>query len=236
MSKIIQYTKYGLYMLYFHMKGIKYNYIKHFKGNEAADDYIMKSAYLWSKFTIDIIGIDLDVHGIENIPDGTFVLIGNHSSILDIPIILYTAQRKIAFVAKKEIFKVPIIGRWIKRTGAVGLDRENPRSAIQTIKEAIESLNNGWSMGIFPEGTRNKEGKVGEFKKGSLKLATKSKFPIVPVSIDRASRCFEDTKSFLPNKVKVVYGKPIYTENLSKEELNTLAEDLREIIIKNLED
>ena len=154
----------------------------------------------------------------ENIPKEPCVFIGNHSSILDIPILLYTVNRKIGFIAKKEILKTPIIGYWLKKSKCVPLDRENPRTAIEAINEAVQNLKEGSSMVIFPEGTRNKEGKVGEFKKGSLKLATKAKVKIVPVSIDRASRAFEDTREFKPTKIKVVFGEAIDTKNLSKEE------------------
>lgn len=227
-------TIYIIYMIFMRMKGLKYNYLKKIKGQDLASEYVQKVAYLWSEFTLNIIGIDLDVTGKDNIPNEPCVFIGNHSSILDIPIILYSSNKKMGFIAKKELLKTPFIGYWIKRSGSVPIDRENPKSAIKSINDGVENLKNGYSLGIFPEGTRNKEGKVGEFKRGSLKLATKSKVPIVPVSIDRASRSFEDNKKFKPNKIKVVYGKPIYTNSLSKEDEKLLMNNIRNTIISNL--
>lgn len=225
---------YGFYMIGLRLKGIKYSYIKKTKGEAAAFEYVKKTFYLWSKFTIKTIGIELDVKGVENIPKETCVFIGNHSSILDIPILIYTVDRNLGFIAKKEMMKTPIIGYWFQKTKSVPLDRDNPRSAIKSINDGINNINEGCSMVIFPEGTRNKEGKVGEFKKGSLKLATKSKVPIVPVSIDRASRAFEDNRKFMPTKIKVVFGEKIDTNNLSKEEEKSLMENIRNTIISNL--
>jgi len=226
---------YGFYMLWVRMKGFKHTYIQKTKGDSLAEEYLKKTGYLWSKFTLKIIGIELDIQGTENIPKEQCVFIGNHSSILDIIILLYTIDKKMGFIAKKEILKTPIIGYWLKKSKCVPLDRENPRAAMQAINEAVKNIKEGSSMVIFPEGTRNKEGKVGIFKKGSLKLATKSQVKIVPVSIDRASRSFEDTRQFKPEKIKVVFGKAIDTSNLSKEEEMNLAENIRNIIVGNLE-
>lgn len=227
--------KYGIYMINARIKSLKYAYLKKVKGDNIAQDFVQKTIYKWSKYTVDTIGIDLDVRGLENIPDEPCVFIGNHSSILDIPIILYTTNKRIGFVAKKEVFSVPLLGYWIKKSGSVALDRENARSALKTIKTAVDNISQGYSMGIFPEGTRNKDGGVGSFKKGSFKLATKSKVKIVPVSIDRASRAYEDNKEFTPCKIKVVYGKTIDTSNLTKDEEKNLVERVRNIIIENLE-
>lgn len=225
---------YVFYMIWFRIKGIKYSYIKKTKGEALSFEYVKKIFYLWSKFTIETIGIELEVNGLENIPKETCVFIGNHSSILDIPILLYTVDRNLGFIAKKEMMKIPIIGYWLEKTKSVPLDRDNPRSAIKSINDGINNINEGCSMVIFPEGTRSKDGKVGEFKKGSLKLATKSKVPIVPVSIDRASRSFEDNRKFRPAKIKVVFGEKVDTKNLSKEEEKSLTENIRNTIIFNL--
>lgn len=222
-------------MIWIRIKGYKFKYINRIKGEAAALEYLQKVAYLWSEFTMNIIGIDLDIKGLENIPQDTCVFVGNHSSILDIPILLYATKRNLGFIAKKEILKTPIIGYWLKNSKCVPIDRENARAAIESINEAIKNIQEGNSMVIFPEGTRNKEGKVGKFKKGSLRIGTKSKAPIIPVSIDRASRAFEDTRKFVPTKIKIVFGKPIDTRNLSKEEDINLTDNIRNTIISNLD-
>lgn len=89
-------------------------------------------------------------------------------------------------------------------------------------------------MVIFPEGTRSKDGQVHEFKKGSAKLATKAKAPVVPFSIDGTSKCFEDNRSFREGKVTIVFGKPVYTNEISKEEEKNLSAYLEERVKENL--
>ncbi|CUP00510.1 1-acyl-sn-glycerol-3-phosphate acyltransferase [Clostridium disporicum] len=227
---IIKGILYGAYMLNVRVKAIKHSWIKKYKGQEEADKYAQKTAYLWAKYTIKTIGIDLEVKGLENIPDEACVFIGNHTSILDIPIMFYTIDRLVGFVAKKEMLKAPVIGTWLEKAHCIPLDRENPREAIKTINYGVELLKKGYSLAIFPEGTRSKDGNIGEFKKGSLKLATKAKAPIVPIAIDRAYTSFEKDKKFKPSKIKVTFGNAISTAELTKEEEKTLNEDVRNII------
>ena len=227
---IIKGVLYGAYMLNVRVKAIKHSWIKKYKGQEEADKYAQKTAYLWAKYTIKTIGIDLEVKGLENIPDEACVFIGNHTSILDIPIMFYTIDRLVGFVAKKEMLKAPVIGMWLEKAHCIPLDRENPREAIKTINYGVELLKKGYSLAIFPEGTRSKDGNIGEFKKGSLKLATKAKAPIVPIAIDRAYTSFEKDKKFKPSKIKVTFGNVISTAELTKEEEKTLNEDVRNII------
>lgn len=227
---IIKGILYGAYMLNVRVKAIKHSWIKKYKGQEEADKYAQKTAYLWAKYTIKTIGIDLEVKGLENIPDEACVFIGNHTSILDIPIMFYTIDRLVGFVAKKEMLKAPVIGTWLEKAHCIPLDRENPREAIKTINYGVELLKKGYSLAIFPEGTRSKDGNIGEFKKGSLKLATKAKAPIVPIAIDRAYTSFEKDKKFKPSKIKVTFGNVISTAELTKEEEKTLNEDVRNII------
>ena len=142
----------------------------------------------------------------------------------------YTIDRLVGFVAKKEMLKSPVIGMWLEKAHCIPLDRENPREAIKTINYGVELLKKGYSLAIFPEGTRSKDGNIGEFKKGSLKLATKAKAPIVPIAIDRAYTSFEKDKKFKPSKIKVTFGNAISTAELTKEEEKTLNEDVRNII------
>ena len=227
---IIKGILYGAYMLNVRVKAIKHSWIKKYKGQEEADKYAQKTAYLWAKYTIKTIGIDLEVKGLENIPDEACVFIGNHTSILDIPIMFYKIDRLVGFVAKKEMLKAPVIGMWLEKAHCIPLDRENPREAIKTINYGVELLKKGYSLAIFPEGTRSKDGNIGEFKKGSLKLATKAKAPIVPIAIDRAYTSFEKDKKFKPSKIKVTFGNVISTAELTKEEEKTLNEDVRNII------
>ena len=94
---------YIIYMLAVRIKGIKYSYLKKYKGNEAADKFVEEIAMKWSTYTIKTIGIEIEVEGKENIPTEPCVFISNHTSILDIPILFKTISKPIGFIAKKEM-------------------------------------------------------------------------------------------------------------------------------------
>ena len=228
-------SRYVIYMGIFFIKSLFVPIIKKISGKEAAEKYIHKSVQKWCKFTFDIVGIELESEGIENIPDETCLFVGNHQGILDIPALMLTAEKTIGFIAKKELLKVPVMGRWIMLCNSVAIDRENPRDAVRVIKEGVEKLNSGYSLGIYPEGTRAKDGKIKEFKAGSLKLATRANVPIVPVMVDGTYKAYELNKKFQPAKVKVKYGKPLYVDNMTKEEQKNLAKIIHDIIEKDLE-
>ncbi|MBS7129509.1 MAG: 1-acyl-sn-glycerol-3-phosphate acyltransferase [Clostridium sp.] len=215
--KYIKYVRYVVYMLIMRLKGIKRAYIEMFKGEEEAWKYAQEVFRKWTYFTINIIGMEIEVEGFENIPDKTCVFMGNHQSILDIPVMRYSTQRTLDFVAKKELAKAPLIGYWITHVKSVTIDRDNVREGMKAINQAVNNIKDGYNFTIFPEGTRSKDGKIHEFKKGSVKIATKSKAPIVPVAIKGTSACFEDSKEFVPGKVKVIFGEAIETENISRE-------------------
>ena len=204
-------------MLIMRLKGIKRDYIEKFKGEEEAWKYAQEVFRKWTYFTINIIGMEIEVEGFENIPDKTCVFMGNHQSILDIPVMRYSTQRTLDFVAKKELAKAPLIGYWITHVKSVTIDRDNIREGMKAINQAVNNIKDGYNFTIFPEGTRSKDGKIHKFKRGSIKIASKSKAPIIPVAIKGTSACFEDSKEFVPGKVKVIFGEAIETENISKE-------------------
>lgn len=231
MAKLFKGIHYGLYTVVLMIKGIKLFFIRKFKGKVEADKYVAEVACRWSDYTINkALEMNVTVIGAENIPDEPCVFMGNHTSILDCPLLIVTAKRSVGFIAKKELMKVPVLGYWIKQSKCVPIDRENVREAIKVINQGVQNIKDGHSMAVFPEGTRSPDGKLGVFKKGSMKLATKAKAPIVPVAIDSAYRAFEIDRKFKNIDITVTFGEPIYTDNLTKEEEKGLNDRVRSVI------
>lgn len=227
---------YGIYMIFMQLKAVKRWYLEKTKGEKAATDYSGKVGEDWARYTIhNALGMNVTIRGKENIPNVPCCYIGNHTSILDIPILIDSVGKCMGFVAKKEMVKAPVLGYWMSKYNCVPLDRENAREAIKVIRKGSENIKKGYSMAIFPEGTRSKNGELMEFKKGSLKLATMAKAPIVPVTIDGAYRAFEIDRKFKAIDITITFSEPIYTENLSREEEKSLMEKVRSEIAKNLE-
>lgn len=173
-----------------------------------------------------ISGVRLEVNGYENIPDNEAVLfVGNHRSLFDIITTYPLMKRPTGYIAKKELKKIPFLSWWMYFVNCIFLDRQNPRNGLKSIIQASDMIKNGISIFIFPEGTRSKDGKLHDFKEGSLKIATKSKCPIVPVGITGSDDIFEKQfPAIKPGKVTVSFGKPIYTADMSRDELKNLTQ------------
>jgi 1-acyl-sn-glycerol-3-phosphate acyltransferase len=174
------------------------------------------------KFGLFATGIPLKVTGKENIPkEGNFIIIANHQSHLDIVMLLASIPRKIAFIAKKELLKVPILGFDLKQQGHVMIDRQNARVAIKqmdVLKKTMEEK--GKSLLIFAEGTRSPDGKVKDFKKGAFQIAVQTGTTVVPCYVNGTANILSK-KSFMmkPGKVDLVIGEPISIEkSINKED------------------
>ena len=232
---IILMIVYGIYMVGWYIKAL-YIPIVRKKGDEALENFKYDSISKWARFTFKITETELKYEGRENIPDEACLFVGNHQGILDIPALLIGANRVVGFIAKKELLSVPIIGKWIKICNSVAIDREDPRDAVRVIKEGVEILKSGKSMAIYPEGTRAKDGNIQDFKAGSLKLAIRAKVPIVPVTVDGSYKAFELNKRFEKTTIKVKYGKPIYIDDLTKEQQKELSKIIHDQIKGNLDE
>ncbi|MGJ9460476.1 lysophospholipid acyltransferase family protein [Oceanobacillus sp. CF4.6] len=159
---------------------------------------------------IKISGADLIITGKENIPlDEPVLYVGNHQGNMDIPILYSTAPQTMAFVAKKEMEKIPLLGYWMKERGCVFINRDNARSSLKAINQAIESLKSGSSIAVFPEGTRSKGPEIGDFKSGSLRMAIKSGVKVVPVTFKDSYKLIGKKGKNSPAKVFVHYSDPI---------------------------
>ena len=229
---------YGVYFIIkIYIKRAKFEILKKKMPQEEIDNYAYKEVQGLAKSLVDITGSTVNVIGAENIPEGSCVFIGNHQANYDILTMLGYINKPIGFIAKKELEKLPGVNYWMKQIHCVFMDREDPRDSVKAIIEGVENLKKGYSMVIYPEGTRSKGPKMGEFKKGAMKLATKAGAPIVPVTINNTYEIFEAQKGkkVKATKVDIIISEPVYTKDLSKEQLNNLSEYVKEIIQNNLE-
>jgi 1-acyl-sn-glycerol-3-phosphate acyltransferase len=133
--------------------------------------------------------------------------------------------------------KVPFINAWLRLIGSLYLDRDNIKEGLKTILKGIDELKNGYSIFVFPEGTRSKDGKMLPFKEGTMKLAEKSGAPIVPVVFTHTSDLFERQMPRLKKaKITMVFGKPIYVKDLAPEDKKFTAKYVQAIMQKTLDE
>lgn len=181
------------------------------------------------------LGVRLDVYGRENIPRGRPCLfIGNHRSYLDVILGYPLLPELTGFVAKNDFTKVPIMPVLMRRLYCQFLVEGDLRQNLQSILAAIDNVNQGVSMFIYPEGKRGTgedERELLPFHEGSFKIATKTKCPIVPVAVTGTRECFErQFPKARPGHVIIEFGTPIEVEGMTREELKGIGASCREIV------
>lgn len=192
-------------------------------SKEGRNRHLRRCGHFIGSSIIFFLGVRVHVDGRENVPEsGNVCYMGNHQSMLDIAAFVGPANLWAAIMAKVEMKKVPIINMWCNALDCVFIDRKSPHDAIKAIFKGVEKLKSGGSMMIFPEGTRSKDGKIGELKNGSLKLPTRAKAIIVPFTIKGLRKGLEGITNFRRVDAYFSIGEPIYTEHLSKEQVKEL--------------
>ena len=173
---------------------------------------------VWAPMILWMAGIKLTVKGLENIPAGkqSYIVVANHQSVIDIPILFYVLPFNVYFVAKKEISKVPFIGWYMHVMGMIFLEKGGRDKALQSMISAGTLIRAGKSVITFPEGTRSLDEKIGSFKAGTFMLAEQAGVDILPVKISGAGKIWP-SGSFTIKRgpVTVSFGKPISTAGLN---------------------
>ena len=193
-----------------------------FGGAKASDLWIAKTMQLTCSAVLFILGARISVSGAyEKVKKlKSVVFVSNHCSMLDILAISSVFKGKLGFVAKKELRFVPFINLMCRLSHCVFLDRRNNKAAVKSMEKGIENVKNGFSMLIFPEGTRSKTGVIGSYKRGSFRLATESKAKIVPLAIKGDRELLEDRKKlFAKSTIRLHVFEPVETENSDRFEL-----------------
>lgn len=200
------------------------------------ESHVHKITSKWAMSHVKMSGADVSVHGLENVPkDIPVVFISNHQSNFDVALIMSYVNKPTGFIAKVETLKIPLVRTWMGYINCVFMDRSSLKKSAQAIIEGVNILKAGHSLAIFPEGTRSKGGPVGDFKGGSFKLATKAKVPIVPITIKDSYKLMEaNGNKIKPAKVEMYIHPMIETANLSKSELESLPETVKNIIVSKL--
>jgi 1-acyl-sn-glycerol-3-phosphate acyltransferase len=133
-------------------------------------------------------GVNVTVSGSELLPDGPVIFMSNHQSNFDILSLLAAMPRHFYWIAKKELFEIPLFGHSMRRGGYIPPDRGDGRKALQGLDEAAATIRQGRSVVLFPEGTRTTDGYLLPFKRGGFILARKADVPVVPVTINGSAR------------------------------------------------
>ncbi len=198
-------------------------------------DPIYRVGRLGTKLALWLAGVRLEVRGLEKIPAGrAVVFMPNHQGNCDPPA-LVAILPPVLILAKKEFFRVPVLGRAMLLRGFIPVDRKDRDRAIQAVEEAVESLKAGHSFLAYPEGTRSRDGRLQPFKKGVFVMALKAGVPIVPISVSGSIKIMRKGDwSIHPGVVRMTVHDPVLTEGLKLDDRSQLMERVRRAILAGL--
>jgi len=154
--------------------------------------------------------------GTHHVPEsGGALILVNHQSFLDPLLVGLPLQRPVSFLARDSLFRIPVIGRILRHTYVMPINRESASTA--SIRNGLKRMEHGFLVGVFPEGTRSDDGTVGPFKPGFVSLIRRTKVPVLPVGIAGAHEAMpRGSLRLWPQRVRVVFGEPLNPEELSR--------------------
>lgn len=187
---------------------------------------------LLAKMVLWLAGIRVVQEGLEktnSLRGCVYVL--NHRSFADAVVAFFALPGDLRFLAKKELYKIPLVNFALRTMGMIEVDRSNPEAAAQSIDRAVSHLQNGKSVALFPEGTRNRGEGLLPFKKGAFVLAIKAQVPVIPVVLIGAEKALAPDTIFLyPATIRMIFHDPIATTGMDLEQRNELLEKARAVI------
>jgi len=192
---------------------------------------------LWGARTwLRACGARLKVRGLKNLdPDQQYVFASNHRSYLDTAALFVATGKRIGLVAKKELLKVPVLGQGMGFVNIIAIDRSNPERAMRSMERARAVVGEGYSFGVFVEGTRAMAGELLPFKKGAFYLALQTHVPIVPVAIKNTDRMMAKKAGVAyPGDIEVIIMPPISTVDKTAEDVMDLLLQTRAAIAARL--
>lgn len=196
-----------------------------------------KMAQAWARQLLYVGGIGVTIRGLDNITPGrSYIYMANHQSNYDIPVLLGRLPVQFRWLAKAELFKIPVFGHSMRGCGYISIDRSNRKLAFASLAEAAETIRSGTSVMIFPEGTRSEDGDIKSFKKGGFVLSVDAGMPIVPIILTGTFDIMPKGRFMVRRgPVTMTICPPIETADYTRKTKDQLIEKVRETMITTFE-
>ena len=198
---------------------------------------IHRLAGFWGRVALLACGVTVRVEGLEHVTgEGPYVFMSNHQGSFDIFSLMAHLPFQFKWLAKKEIFSIPILGWAMAAAGYISIDREGTRETVEAMNKAARKIHDGMSVVIFPEGSRSRDGSIQPFKNGGFSLAIKAKAPVVPMAISGSREVMPlERLAAASGEIRIRIDPPIATETYSVKDREMLKEKVREAISRNFE-
>lgn len=191
-------------------------------------DVVHRVAKAWARGILFTGRIKVTLKGLSHIdPSKSYIYMSNHLSQFDIPVLLGSLPFQFRWLAKAELFRIPVFGSALKRAGYIRIDRSNIRSAINSLKRAGDIVRNGVSVLVFPEGTRSVDGNLRSFKKGGFVMAVNSGVSIVPIAL-------HGTRDIMPAKKLRIRPGHAVLEILTPIDVSAYATKKKEVLMADV--
>lgn len=194
-------------------------------------------ARFWSRTSLALAGVKLTVSGLDRVPEsGPVIFMGNHQGNFDILALTLAIPRRFSWLAKEELFRIPLFGGAMRRAGYIALNRSDGRQALKSIEDAAGRIREGVSVVVFPEGTRTHDGNLLPFKKGGFILASRAAVPVVPFTIN-GSMAINPRNRFelYPGTISITFAEPVQPEGTGNTGRELLREQVWSAITRGLE-
>jgi 1-acyl-sn-glycerol-3-phosphate acyltransferase len=206
-------------------------YRVHLRGGYPRE-YGDKCLRWWAGKLVDAVRIRCEVrdpHGLVLEPGKRYIIMSNHRSHYDIPLVILSLPGSIRMLTKKELFHVPLWGRGLKAGEFISIDRSDLEQAKQDLAAAREKMESGVVLWISPEGTRSRDGRLGPFKKGGMIMAIESGATIIPVGIQGTEEVLrpKTLQFYLDRDVTIDIGAPIEASRFTVEQKDRLLAEVR---------
>lgn len=173
--------------------------------------------------------------GLEHLPQGGALLVINHQSFLDPLMVGLPLTRPVSYLARDSLFRVPVIGWILRNTYVMPIRRE--AAGTESIRKSIDRLDEGYYVGIFPEGTRSRDGTLGKVKPGFIALVRRTRVPVIPVGIAGAGDALPPHAWWLRrSQVRVVFGEPIAMGEIEELSQKGREQDLVNLVEQRMRD
>lgn len=198
---------------------------------------VIHAGKLWSRIMLWAVGARVVYHerqrAFEHLP---CIFIANHQSMIDIWVMFAVIPPSTRFVAKRELFRIPVFGWALSSCGCIPIDRSNRSEAIRSLRAAAEQIRAGRSVVLYPEGSRSRDGRLGPFKKGAFHLALQAAVPILPVVITGSHRVLPPRSLRVhPGPVAVHLETPVDPRGFSPDDHAGLLQEVRAVFVRRFE-